>query len=130
MSFLSGIPIIGNIIDAVSSYQKGKQALKAAKQAGEIAVIERASQSLSDWQTLMAKGSITSWKDEFWTIIFSVPLILGFVQVEWFDGPAIVASGFASFVSMPEWYQYTLVTMVLASFGIRIKDALMSKLTK
>jgi hypothetical protein len=130
MSFLSGIPIIGNIIDAVSGYQKGKQALKAAKQAGEIAVIERASQSLSDWQTLMAKGSITSWKDEFWTIVFAVPLIMGFINTSWFNGPQIVKDGFASFTAMPEWYQYVLVTMVLASFGIRIKDALLNKITK
>jgi hypothetical protein len=130
MSFLSGIPILGSIIDGVVGYQKGKQAIKAAKQKGEIAVIERASQSLADWSTLMAKGSITSWKDEFWTIIFAIPLVMGFVQVEWFNGPEIVKAGFASFTSMPEWYQYALVTMVLASFGIRIKDALMSKLTK
>ncbi len=128
MSWLSGIPIIGNIIEGITNYQRGKQAIKAAKMQGEIQIIDRASKSLADWKTLMAGASITSWKDEFWTIVFSVPLIMGFVETSFFNGPQIVKDGFASFQSMPDWYQYTLVTMVLASFGIRLKDSFLNKL--
>lgn len=127
MSFLSAIPIIGNIIDAVSDHQKGKQRLKQAKVDGEIRVIEAAADNLATWELLHAKGSQTSWKDEFWTIIFAIPLVLGFTG-EW--GVGITTAGFKALSEMPDWYQYTLVTMVLAAFGIRMKDSLMSKLKR
>ena len=122
--------IAGPIINAVGGYFKGKQEIKAAKQAGEIAIINKAADNIADWETLHAKGSQTSWKDEFWTIVFSVPLIFAFVQTPWFDGPAIARAGFEAFSEMPDWYQYTLVTMVLASFGVRVGSTVKGMLGK
>jgi hypothetical protein len=121
MSFLSGIPILGDIITGVVDYQKGKQAIKRAKVEGEIKVIQSASDSVASWESYMAKATSGSWKDEYWTVIWSIPLVMGFIKIDGvFDGPQIAAEGFASFTLMPQWYQYTLVTMVLASFGIRM----------
>ena len=54
----------------------------------------------------MAQGSQNSWKDEWPTILFSIPLILAFAGD--FGDVLIIAQGFAALEVMPTWYQYTL----------------------
>lgn len=122
--------LAGPIIEGVSGFFKDRAKIKQAKVEGEIKAIHQASENLADWEQLHAKGSQTSWKDEFWTLVFAVPLIFAFVQTSFFDGPAIAAAGFAAFEQMPEWYQYTLVTMVLASFGIRATGTVKNMIRK
>ena len=63
------------------------------------------------------RGSQNSWKDEWLTILFSIPLILCFLPFDWAD--RAVQNGFAALESMPDWYQYTLGIIVAASFGVR-----------
>ena len=116
--------LIGPLVGAVSGYFKDKAEIKKAKVVGEVKLIQSASDNIADWEQLHAKGSQTSWKDEFWTLIFAVPLVLGFCG-PW--GVEVVSDGFAALQMMPQWYQYTLVTMVLASFGIRMKAGFMKK---
>ena len=117
------IQFLGPIIAGVTGWFKSKAELKAATVKGQIQVIQQASQNIADWEQLHAKGSQTSWKDEFWTIVFAIPLIMGFV------GYAEEANkGFLALSNMPDWYQYTLVTMVLASFGIRIGSIIKGKM--
>ncbi len=113
------------IVPGVIDWFKGKLAIKKAKMDGEIHVLKQASQNIADWEQIHAKGSQTSWKDEFWTIIFAIPLVLGFVGFE-----DVTHKGFAALSAMPDWYQYTLVTMVLASFGIRMNNLVKSYLKK
>lgn len=118
--------LIGPVVNGVSGFFRDRAAIKKAKVEGEIAVIQQASQNAADWERIHAQASASSWKDEFWTIIFAVPLVMGFIP----GMTEFVVAGFASFASMPEWYQYTLVTMVLASFGIRITDRVKNALGK
>ena len=127
------LPILGPIVDlvdtgisAVANHFQGKQDIKKAKIQGEQRIIEQASQNLADWEKIMAQNSKTSWKDEYWTIIFSIPTILAFIP-----GMVVyVNEGFDALSNMPDWYIYTLVTMVLASFGIRMKDGVKGMLGK
>ena len=107
-----GSLVVSGIIDWI----KDRSAIKKAKVEGQIKVIQSASNNTADWEQLHAKGSQTSWKDEFWTVVFAVPVIMGFIP----GGEKYVSAGFEALRTMPEWYQYTLVTMVLASFGIRV----------
>ena len=72
--------------------------------------------SEADWEKIMAQGSQSSWKDEWLTILFSIPLILVFTG-EW--GREVVQNGFVALDSMPQWYSYTLGVIVAASFGVR-----------
>ncbi len=62
------------------------------------------------------RATENSWKDEWITLLFSIPLILAFCG-EW--GNAIVAQGFASLEIMPQWYQIALGGIVSASIGMR-----------
>ena len=115
--------LIGPLTELASGWLKGKADKQAA--AANLALVEAeakatimksAATSEADWERIMAQGSQSSWKDEWLTILFSIPLVLVFVGD---TGREIVANGFAALETMPEWYQYTLGVIVAASFGIR-----------
>ena len=108
--------LIGSWMDSKTEEQRGKSAVAKAKAEAEAKVMVSAATSTADWEKLMANGSQSSWKDEWLTILFSIPLILAFAG-EW--GRTIVAEGFAALEVMPDWYQYTLGVIVAASFGVR-----------
>ena len=108
--------LIGSWMDSKTEEQRGKSAVAKAKAEAEAKVMVSAATSTADWEKLMAKGSQSSWKDEWLTILFSIPLILAFAG-EW--GRTIVAEGFAALEVMPDWYQYTLGVIVAATFGVR-----------
>ena len=108
--------LIGSWMDKKTEEQRGKSAVAKARAEAEAAVMVSAATSTADWEKLMAKGSQNSWKDEWLTILFSIPLILSFCG-EW--GREIVSNGFQALEAMPQYYQYTLGVIVSASFGTR-----------
>jgi hypothetical protein len=115
--------ILKELVGGAVGFFKDKAAIKKAKVEGEVKLLQTASQNVADWEQLHAKGSQSSWKDEWVLIMFSAIFLLGFVQVAGVDGPAIVHEGFAAFKEAPEWYSYTFVSICLASFGIRLTSA-------
>lgn len=115
--------LIGPLSDLAGGWLKGKAAaqtaaanLKLVEAEAKATIMKSAATSEADWEKIMAQGSQTSWKDEWLTILFSIPLILSFCG-EW--GRKIVAEGFVALQGMPEWYQYTVGVIVAASFGVR-----------
>ena len=96
--------------------QRGKSAVAKAKAEAEAAVMVNSSQSIADWEKIMAKNSEQSLKDEWLTLLFSIPLILAFCG-DW--GRQIVSDGFQALEAMPEYYQYTLGIIVSSSFAVR-----------
>lgn len=57
----------------------------------------------------------TSWKDEWLTLLLSIPFIMCFIPYT----QKIVLDGFAVLSTTPEWYQYCFIGIVVASFGLR-----------
>ena len=115
--------LLGPLTELASSWLKGKadaQAaaanLKLVEAEAKATIMKSAATSEADWERLMAQGSQNSWKDEWLTILFSIPLILSFCG-EW--GRTVTSQGFLALEAMPDWYQYTLGVIVAASFGIR-----------
>ena len=115
--------LLGPITNIVGGIVQGKMEQKAAETKAKVAKAEAQAQimlsqatSEADWEKVMAEGSRDSWKDEWLTILFSVPLVLAFCG-EW--GRNIVMDGFAALDAMPDYYRYTLGAIVSASFGIR-----------
>jgi len=94
---------------------KAEAATKVAKAKAEAVIMEKKATGEIDWDLEMAKGSSNSWKDEWLTILFSIPLILAFIP----GMEEVVKNGFAQLEAMPEWYQYSLGVIVAASFGVR-----------
>ena len=114
--------LIGPITDLAGTWLNGKvekskaeTGAKVARAKAEATIMERKATGELDWDLEMAKESQSSWKDEWLTILFSIPLILAFVP----GMEEIVANGFRQLQEMPEWYQYSLGVIVAASFGVR-----------
>jgi hypothetical protein len=114
--------LIGPLSDLASTWLSGKVEEKKAQSATKVAmaqaeavVMQKKATGEIDWDLEMAKGSQSSWKDEWLTILFSIPLFLAFVP----GLEEVVANGFARLNEMPEWYQYSLGVIVAASFGVR-----------
>ena len=114
--------LIGPVADLASTWLSGKVEEKKAQSATKVAmaqaeavVMQKKATGEIDWDLEMAKGSQSSWQDEWLTILFSIPLILAFVP----GMEDVVANGFARLNEMPEWYQYSLGVIVAASFGVR-----------
>ena len=115
--------LLGPASDLLGGWLKSKAETKAAetrakvaRAEAEAAVMVSAATHEAGWEKIMAQGSQNSWKDEWLTILFSVPLVLAFCG-DW--GRTIVAEGFAALETMPEFYRYTLGVIVAASFGVR-----------
>jgi hypothetical protein len=115
--------LIPAITELAGGWLKGKAEEKAATAKAKVARAEAEAEVMrvaatheAGWEKIMAQGSQNSWKDEWLTILFSIPLILAFCG-DW--GRQIVAEGFAALEAMPAYYQYTLGVIVSASFAVR-----------
>lgn len=108
--------LVGTWLEGKVETKKAEAASKVAKAKAEATIMEKKATGEIDWDLTMADASKHSWKDEWLTILFSVPLVLAFCG-EW--GRGIVADGFAALSTMPEWYQYSLGVIVASSFAVR-----------
>ena len=111
LSSLAGTWLNGKVEE-----KKAQAATKVAIAQAEAVVMQKKATGEIDWDLKMADASAHSWKDELLTVLFSVPLILAFCG-DW--GRQIVSDGFTALEAMPDYYQYTLGTIVAASFGMR-----------
>lgn len=116
--------LIGPITQLAGGWLKNKAAEKQAKHEARMSLI----QNDADWESKMADASSNSWKDEWFTVILSIPLILIGYAVTVDDVTIIdrVKAGFQALEELPEFYQYLLFMAVSASFGIKGADKIMS----
>ena len=124
------IQFLGPIASLVTTWLEGNVEKSKAKTAAEVAlknaeaiVYEKKATAEIDWDLEAIKGSQNSWKDEWLTILFSIPMILAFIP----GMEGVVQRGFEQLDSMPEWYQYSLGVIIAASFGIRSATKLFRK---
>ena len=116
--------LVGSWMDSKAEQQRAKQTVARVKAESEAAVMVSAATSTADWEKLMAEGSKSSLKDEFFSVILAAPCILAFCG-EW--GRTIVAEGFVALEAMPEYYRYFLGCAIAASFSIRGATKFMSR---
>lgn len=69
----------------------------------------------ADWDTNAQQDMKTSWKDEFYVILFSVPLVMAFIP----DMQDIVLKGFETLNKTPDWYMLLITGIVASVFGLR-----------
>ena len=116
--------LIGPIANIAGGYLKNKAEEKQAKHQAKMKVIEND----GDWEAKMADASAHSWKDEFWTIVLSVPIFMIWYAIVANDTTVIdrVKEGFDALAGLPEWYQYLLFIAISSSFGVKGVSKLMS----
>ena len=97
--------LAASIIDSKTQLKLTEAEIKKKQLTGEI-----------DWDIEAIRSTQSSWKDEWITLLFSIPLILAFCG-DW--GNQIVQDGFTALEVMPTWYQVSLGGIVSASIGRR-----------
>jgi len=118
------IPIIDGVIKLGQTWLEGKQKKSAAKSDREAALLR----DTSHWESQQANASADSWKDEYWTVVLSLPVLLAFfgVPVCVFFFPdklptlhAAITQQFELLNGLPEWYTWALGASIGASFGFK-----------
>jgi hypothetical protein len=122
--------LIGPVANLASSWLQGaadKNAASAelklteAKAKAQILLSEKT--SVADWERIMAEGAKSSWKDEWFVIVLSIPLVLAFIP----GAEGWVDRGFEQLSKAPNWYFYSLGIAISASFGVRGAQALFKR---
>ena len=116
--------LLSPIVTLLGQVLKNRSEEKNAVHKAKMEVIK----NTASWEQLMATASATSWKDEWFTLLLSAPV----VAVVWGIGMNDVAIldriglAFEELNRLPDWYQYLLFMAVSASFGIRGADKLLA----
>lgn len=122
------IPIIGDILGELlgtgRDYLQGRRKLKRAEVESTLRISEAKvkanEQIIADGQKADISWENTSlhqsgWKDEYWTIILSIPLILCFIP-----GLAdYIRAGFEALEVTPKWYRYAIGVAIGSAFGVK-----------
>ena len=120
---LLGGPVVGSLVEA------GKGALQGWAERSKIrtmAKVEREAKLANaeiDWDTEQVRASASSWKDEFWTIVLAIPVVMAFIP----SLAPYVGDGFAVLNSTPDWYKGALGVAIAAAFGVRQFAKVMDK---
>jgi hypothetical protein len=116
--------LLGPVAELAKGYLSNKAEQSKAKHEAKMNVI----QNDADWEAKMADASANSWKDEFWTIVLSVPIFMVGYAIIVDDMTVVdrVNEAFVALAGLPEWYQYLLFIAISASFGIKGASKLMN----
>jgi hypothetical protein len=88
----------------------------------EIKAHEKQLEQDISWEALQARNASASLKDEFWTVVLAIPLIMCFFP------PLVphIEAGFQALDKMPLWYRASLGVAIGAAFGVKSIIGLMS----
>lgn len=134
-SIASGVlgSIFSPIADAARSYMEAKLQDKRIEieTASSIRLAEtsariKAAEAGQRWDETWSEQAAHSWKDEYWTVVLSLPLILIFIPV---IQPYII-DGFNALMGVPEWYLMSVAIAISASFGFQKFVEVMSRWKK
>ena len=108
------------VASMVTGWQKRKTAkldsdlaISQAKTTANIKKIETGQTADIAWEKTSLEQS--GWKDEYWTIVLSIPMVMCFI-------PGLVVyveKGFAALQQTPEWYRYVIGVAIGSAFGVR-----------
>jgi len=113
--------LLGPIAEVAKTWIGGKVAVSKANADAKLEttkakaeVMKKVAAGELDWNQTMAEASASSWKDEWLTILVSIPLILAFTGNE-----DVVMRGFAALETMPDFYKTAVGVVFAASFGVQ-----------
>jgi len=114
--------LFGGGVSVVQQWLANKQKVADAKaEAQKITVMseakirERLAAGDIDYNIAAQRQMETSWKDEYLTIVLSLPFIGSFI-------PGVqdyVLRGWGYVAKAPQWYQVAFLGVIVASFGLR-----------
>ena len=116
------IPLLTTLVQIGGNWLDNKQKVAQAKTDAEITTIKaQADRQASaqdqnyDLDRLAMENMSKSWKDEVILAVFLAPMVMAFIPG--FESYAL--TGFGVMAQMPQWYQYTIIGMVVVIYGPR-----------
>lgn len=111
----------GKVVEAIDSrgqrkHEQKVQALELEKlrHSKQIELIQSGQKLDNAWELEQIKNS--GWKDEFVLLLLSLPLVMSFIP----EMQPYVFEGFAALSTTPEWYQWLILAVFTAVYGIRV----------
>jgi len=115
--------LIKTLVGVGGTFLQGKMDNKKAEIEGRNNAIQEKLKQSGTWDEIHAKNSGESWKDEWFTLLFSIPLVLAFIP----SAVPFVEQGFRVLDMMPDWYKQALAVLVAASVGYQKLTQLFTK---
>ena len=109
LASLAGTYLNGRIDKA-----KAETEAKVATATAKATIMKKVAAGEMEWNQTWAEGAQGSWKDEWLTILVSIPVILAFTGYE-----DVVMRGFNALEAMPDYYKTAVGVVFAASFGIQ-----------
>ena len=116
--------LLGPAMELGKEFLQGKAEEKKAIQQRKINQINND----ADWESKMAEASANSWKDEYLTIVLTLPIIAVGYSIITGDQSVIdrLNDGFVALERLPEWYQYLLFLACSSAFAVKGADKIMN----
>ena len=139
------LPLLGSLVEIGGTWLKGKQEetkarseaklveisadaeIKKAKAVAALNAAQSGQQQDFDLDRIAMEQMGRSWKDELVLVIFLAPMVMAFIP----GMDKYSLAGFEVIQRMPEWYQYTIIGMVVVIYGMRgmVKQIISNKLS-
>jgi hypothetical protein len=108
--------LAGTWLEGKVEKTKAETGAKVARAKAEATIAEKQATGEIDYDLAAANQMASSWRDEFFSLLFAIPMVLAFCG-DW--GREIVFNGFEALQQMPTWYQVSLGALVASSVGMR-----------
>lgn len=93
---------------------KAETEAKVATATAKATIMKKGAAGEMEWNQTWAEGAQSNWKDEWLTILVSIPLILALTGYE-----DVVMRGFNALEAMTDYYKTAVGVVFAASFGIQ-----------
>lgn len=94
---------------------EGMIRLAEAKSAAQVAMATREITNEGDYDTAAMNQMQYSWKDEYLVIVLTAPFIGSFLP----NVQEHVSRGWTYVAQAPDWYQWSFIGIICATFGLR-----------
>jgi hypothetical protein len=115
-------------VDVIKTKTETKKLLAQAEQTH----IKKMAEGELEYAIQAQKSMGDSWRDEWFTVILSVPLLIVFISIfankpEWITK---LKEGFMALDELPDWYIWALMAAIASSFGLKVTDLAIKKFKK
>tara|TARA_R100000278_G_C5327498_1_gene113458 strand:- start:73 stop:459 length:387 start_codon:yes stop_codon:yes gene_type:complete len=124
--------IVGQVVSSGFKVMKTKSETKQIQALAEQRHYEKMLDGKIQYEVAKQTAMDNSWRDEWFTIILSLPLLIVFGSIflgkpEWIEK---LKEGFDTLNQLPEWYIYALLAAIASSFGLKVTDLAIKKFKK
>lgn len=124
--------VISQVIGTGFKVMKTRSETKQMQALAEQKHYEKMVEGKIQYEVAKQNAMDNSWRDEWFTVILSLPLLIVFGSVflnkpEWI---LKLKEGFETLNQLPDWYIYALLAAIASSFGMKVTDLAIKKFKK